>query len=156
MPMRAGVFDQFAHQAIRGSGTDVIYRYRDGSKTILSVILYPMKGEGESVGSETDRVRQEGSLFAQVLAYQASRGMLQSARVMSQRMDPVAAGSTWIPTHVTVATTTRAGETAYEFQYLHAIRGNFVKVRATVSESAWPRSDLAAFDSSVVVSLAAR
>ena len=156
LPAHIGVFEQFAHEGIRGSDTDIIYRYRDGSKTVLSVILYPVKaGENGAATDAAGSVRQEGLLFGQVLAYQASHGMIESSRLLSQRDDSIAVGASWIPTHVTVATTTRRGAMSYEIQYLHAIRGDFVKMRVTVPESLWPRNDLAAFDSALVVALAA-
>ena len=157
MPARLGVFAQSAHEAIRGTDTEVIYRYRGGSTTILSVIVYPLQHGGSDVtGDAAQRLQHEGPLFAQTLAYQASRGAIESWRLLSQRTDSIAAGESWIPTHVTIATSTRKGQTSYELQFLHTIRGNYVKVRVSVQEQSWPRSDLAAFDSSLVAALAAR
>jgi hypothetical protein len=156
MPQRINGFALTAHEHVRGSATDVIYRYRDSSVANVSVIMYPVEYSGnEFTGSAGDRVDHEGSLFAQVLPIQQSRGMLESFRLLSQQRDSIASGRSWIPGHTTIATTVRRGETSYELQFLHVIQGDYVKVRISVPEQPWPRRDLAAFDSVLVTTLAA-
>jgi hypothetical protein len=156
MPQRVGGFALTAHDRVRGSATDVIYRYRDSSVANVSVIMYPVEYSGnEFTGSTRDRVDREGSLFAQVLPIQQSRGMLDSFQLLSQQQDSVPTERSWIPGHTTIATTVRKGEKSYELQFLHVIQGDYVKVRISVPEQPWPRHDLVVFDSLLVSKLAA-
>lgn len=157
MPARVGAFALNAHERIAGTSSDAIYRYRDSVSTNLSVILYSTSYAGsDATGSPRNRVDHEGSLFAMTLPIQQNRRAIESWRLLSQRSDSMLVAGTWIPGHVTVASTTRMGRASYELQFLHIVQGNYVKVRISVPEQGWPRNDLAAFDSALVTSLASR
>jgi hypothetical protein len=145
-----------AHDRVRGSATDVIYRFRDSSVANVSMTMYPGEYSGnEFTASPRDRVAREGSLFAQVLPIQQSRGILDSFQLLSQQRDSTPTERSWIPGHTTIATTVRKGEKSYDLQFLHVIQGDYVKVRISVPEQPWPGHDVVAFDAVLVTTLAA-
>jgi hypothetical protein len=157
MPEKVGPFSRVAREVMRGGGGDMIFRFRDTSAVNLSVIVYPVRRTGdEGVLSSDARVRHEGALFAETLPVMKDRRWIESFQIILQRPDSLIVDQTVIPGFVTAASTRQRGRAYYELQFLHLIRGDYVKVRATVPEPLWPREDLAAFDSSLIRILAHR
>jgi hypothetical protein len=155
MPAQIDAFHR-TEREVMTNAVGMIFRFRDTSSAILSVILYPATASDRgTVGTARARVDGEGRAFLEVLPLQVRRGVYESFEPLLARADSLSTGG-GVPGYTVTARVRRRGRTYYELQHVHLIGGDFVKVRATVAEPGWPRPDLEHFDSTLVTALTHR
>lgn len=126
-----------------------LFRFRDTSSVHLTVILYPVDSAARALRDATPGGRQVGlDNGAQV-----RRGVYTSYRLMASRPDTVATAPGLMPGHTGTAAVLFRGRPVVEYQRLFLIDTTFVKVRATIPETSWPRRDVDSAITAIVASL---
>jgi hypothetical protein len=146
IPSEIGAFKLTERTAVRGLATDSIFRYRDGSRTILSVIIYNVP-DGVRVDADSQKwTAREGDKFKRVQDLYVSRGQLAAYTVAFSDTTRFPAAGHNILEH-SIATPVRFpnGAIAVELQYLYLIGGKFIKVRATIPQAGWEQTNVPSF-----------
>ena len=132
--------------AATGAPADSLFRFSDGSPTILSVFVYNVAAEVKVDADSQKWTPREGEKFKTVQEIQRSRGRIAAFTVALSDTARFAAGARSILEHsIAVPTRFPNGVIAVEFQYLYLIDGKFVKVRATVPEQGWQKTNVPSF-----------
>lgn len=131
---------------LRGAPADSAFRFRDGSRTILSVFIYDVDA-GAKVGDDPNEwTVREGAKFDVVQQMRANAGAISAYAPVFSDTTRFAVGTRDILEHaVTLTTRFRNGTVAVEMQYLYLIDGKFVKVRGTMPDAGWQQSRVPAF-----------
>ncbi len=125
-------------------GGGQLYRFTDGTGVQLTVFVYPVPADVQQ-GDSANWVLVEGAKFEQVLPIQVQRGRYDTYEMAFAQPEPVVSEGHTIPVHVAAART-RSGESiSMQLQYLYLIRGQFLKVRATLPGDSWQRAPVPTF-----------
>ena len=125
-------------------GGGQLYRFSDETPVQLTVFLYAIPSDVQQ-GDSTNWVLLEGAKFEQVLPIQVERGRYDTYQMAFAQPEPVVSEGDTIPGHVAAAGT-RSGQTiSMQLQYLYLIRGQFLKVRATLPGDSWQRAPVPRF-----------
>lgn len=146
IPAEIGAFRLTERTAVRGAPTDSLFRFSDGSRTILSVIIYDV---GADVKVDTDSQKwtaREGEKFKEIQDIRVKRGQLAAYVLSFSDTTRFAVGDRSMLEHA-IGTPIRLpnGAIAVDLQYIYLIGGKFVKVRATVPEPGWQQSEVTSF-----------
>ncbi|CAN5892232.1 hypothetical protein BH11GEM2_BH11GEM2_00960 [soil metagenome] len=155
MPDKVGAFKVTERMGIRGFPTDSLFRFRDSSKTNLSVIIYDIPAdvrvdsdsqkwtlrEGEKFKAVQDVLKSRGQIAAYTLAFSDTIRFTVDARGI---LEHSIAGSVRFPN----------GAIAVELQYLYLIGGKFVKVRGTIPAQGWQQTRAPSFARELAVRMA--
>lgn len=146
IPAELGAFKLTERTAINGIPTDSLYRFRDSTRTNVSVIIYNVSPDAMQGADPQQWTSREGEKFRAVQAAQRERGKIADYVVAFSDTARLSVGSGSILEH-SIASPTRFpnGNIAVEMQYLYLIDGKFVKVRATVPEQGWQRTGVPSF-----------
>lgn len=157
IPAEIGAFRLAERTAVRGLPTDSLFRFRDGSQTILSVIVYDVAADVRVDADSQKWTAREGEKFKAVQDVRASRGQIAAYEVAFSDTTRFAAGDRTILEH-SIAAPVRFpnGAIAVELQYLYLIDGKFVKVRATVPEKGWEETQVPGFARELALRMARR
>lgn len=128
------------------------FRYGDGSRTRVSVFVYPADS-AIAVAEPRQTVAQEGPLFAESLPVGVQRGRYDAYNVAFAHADSLEVDGQLVFGHVTAAPTKTAGRVNVEFQYLYLVGTRFVKVRATVPAAGWQDTDVPLFAKELAATL---
>ena len=154
VPRQIGRFALVQRSPLTAPGTGTIYRFRDSTAINLSAIVYDLTDEEVARNSTASaRVKAEGEKFLEILPIQVRRGVYDTYHVLLVRPDSVVIGRVTAPGVIATASVEQRGQTGYELQYLYLIDRTFVKIRASVPASAWPRTDLDSFATELVMAL---
>jgi hypothetical protein len=132
----------------------VAYRFTNGSRTRVTVFVYPVPADVRVSESPQDWVTREGEKFPQTFPMGVERGWYEDYRLAFARPDPLTVDTLVIPGYVVAAATRARGEVRVELEYLYLVRDTFTKVRATVPEQGWERTDVPVFAKDLAASLA--
>ena len=146
MPDEIGAFKLTERTTVRGLPSDSLYRFRDGSPTILTVIIYDV---GSDVRADPDSQKwtmREGEKFKAVQDIRVSRGQIRAYQLALSDTTRFSAGGQKLLEHA-IVTPIRFpnGTIAVDMQYLYLISGKFVKVRATLPEQGWQQTQVPSF-----------
>lgn len=126
---------------VEGHPRDRGFRYSDGSRTRVSVFVYPADS-AVAVAEPRRAVASEGPLFSESLPVGVQRGWYDAYNVAFAHADSLEVDGQLVFGHVTAAPTKSDGRVNVEFQYLYLVGTRFVKVRATVPAEGWRNTDV--------------
>jgi hypothetical protein len=146
IPAQIGAFKLTERAAVRGAPAESLFRYKDGSPTNLSVIIYDADTDGQNDADPQLRTFREGEKFKAVQDILMSRGQIVAHQLAFSDTTRFTAGASTILEH-SVAMPTRYpnGSVTVEMQYLYFIGGKFVKVRATIPAKGWEQAQVPQF-----------
>jgi hypothetical protein len=126
---------------VTGMPSDSLFRFSDGSRTTLTVIIYTISPDVKVDADSQKWTAREGDKFKEVQRIRASRGQIADfvvafADTSREKVPGFQVLEHWI------ASPTRYpnGAITIEMQFLYLIGGKFVKVRATVPEQGWQQT----------------
>src|SRR5688572_21370477 len=145
IPSQIGAFKLTERASVRGLPADSIFRFSDGSKTYVSVIVYDVTTdggdndtqkwvalEGEKFREAQDVRRKQGLIAAYVMGYSdTTRFMVGSRNLLEHK--------------IAMPTRYPNGSITVEMQYLYLIDDKFVKVRGTIPEQGWQETRVPVF-----------
>lgn len=155
IPEQIGAFKLTQRATVRGLRTDSLFRYRDGSRTLLTVIIYDVPEDIRTHPDTQQWTHREGEKFKHVQEIQVRRGFLRGYQLAFSDTTRFTVGPRSFLQH-SVATPVRFanGAVAVEMQFLYLIDGKFVKVRGTVPEQGWQESRVPEFARELATTLA--
>lgn len=155
IPEQIGAFRLTQRSTVRGLRTDSLFRYRDGSRTLLTVIIYDVPADIRAHADTQQWTHREGEKFKLVQEIQVQRGFLRGYQLAFSDTTRFVVGARALVQH-SVATPVRfaSGAVAVEMQFLYLIDGRFVKVRATVPEQGWQDTKVPEFARELATTLA--
>ena len=155
IPAQIGAFRLTQRAVVGGLPTDSLFRYRDGSPTILTVIIYDVPGAIRVDADSQQWTRREGEKFRQIQDIQVQRGRIGAYEVAFSDTARFRVGPASLVEH-SIATPVRYpnGVIAVDMQYLYLIGGKFVKVRATIPGNGWEQTRVPAFARELATRLA--
>lgn len=155
MPAQIGPFKLTERDVVRAAPTDSIFRYRDGTRTILSVIVYDIPGEVKVEPDSQKWTAREGAKFKTIQDIRKSRGQISDYVLAVSDTARIIVGRLSLLEHF-IGTPVRYpnGAVAVDLQHLYLIDGKFVKVRATVPAEGWRESEATSFPRELARSLA--
>jgi len=146
IPSELGPFKLTERSVVRGAPSDSIFRFRDTTRTTLSVIVYDVSSDVKVDADSQKWTVREGEKFARVEEIQKQRGVLADYRVAESDSTRFTVDRLSILEHeIAVPARFANGQIAVEFQYLYLIAGRFLKVRATVPVDVWQTSEVPRF-----------
>jgi hypothetical protein len=132
--------------AVSTAPTDSLFRFSDGSRTILTVFIYDVDADVKSDPDPQKWTAAEGEKFKAVQDIRVSRGAISSYAEAFADTTRFAVGTHNILEHANaIATRYPNGSIAVDLQYLYLIGGKFVKVRATVPQAGWQQTKVPSF-----------
>ncbi len=146
IPAELGAFKLTERTAINGIPTDSLYRFRDSTRTNVSVIIYNVSPDAMQGADSQQWTPREGEKFKAVQAARREQGKVADYVLAFSDTARFSVGPTSILEH-SIAAPTRFpnGSIAVELQYLYLIGGKFVKVRATIPEPGWQQTRVPSF-----------
>lgn len=154
IPDAIGAFKLTERATIRGIPTDSIFRFRDGSPTILSLIIYEVPSDVK-VGDDPQKwTQREGEKFRTVQEIRQSRGQISAFQVAFSDTARIAGAQQILEHSIAVPTRMPNGAVAVEMQFLYLIGGKFIKVRGTIPEQGWEQTQVPAFARELALRLA--
>ncbi len=146
IPAQLGAFRLTERTTIRGLPTDSLFRFSDGSRTILTVIVYDVAADVRSGSDPQQWTAREGEKFKAVQDVRLSRGNIRGYELAYADTIRFTADAREILEHATAVTVRFPnGDIAIDMQYLYLIGGKFVKVRATIPERGWQQTRVPSF-----------
>jgi len=146
VPDSIGAFKLTERTVVRGAPKDSLYRYKDGSKTNLSVFIYDVPDDVKVDADSQKWVFREGEKFRQVEEIQKARGRIADFTVAFSDTVRFGVGTrSYLEHHIAGAAKYPNGAIEVEFQYMYLIGGKLLQVRATVPQAEWPRSRVPGF-----------
>ena len=154
IPDAIGAFKLTERATIRGIPTDSIFRFRDGSATILSLIIYEVPSDVK-VGDDPQKwTQREGEKFRAVQEIRQNRGQISAFQVAFSDTARIAGAQQILEHSIAVPTRMPNGAVAVEMQFLYLIGGKFIKVRGTIPEQGWEQTQVPAFARELALRLA--
>ena len=136
-------------------GGGQLYRFTDGTSALLTVFVYPIPTDVQQ-GDSANWVLLEGAKFEQVLPIQVERGRYDTYQMAFAEPEPVVSQGDTIRGHVAAAGTRSGQSISMQLQYLYLIKGQFVKVRATLPGDSWQQTPVPRFAHDLALSFYAR
>jgi hypothetical protein len=135
VPAQADSFKLTQRSAVTGMPNDSLFRFSDGTRALVSVIIYE-PGADVKVDPDSQKwTAREGEKFRQVQQIQKDRGRISDFTVALSDTVRFTAGGRRILEHmIVVPTRFPNGQIVLEMQYLYLIDGKFVKVRGSVPD----------------------
>ena len=157
IPSEIGAFKLTQRGVVQAAPFDSLFRYRDSTRTILTVIIYGLSDDVKIEADSQKWTAREGDKFRQVQEILKSRGRFADYIVAFSDTVRFAVGPMGILEH-SIATPVRYanGSVAVDMQYLYLIGGKFVKVRATVPQEIWEKEPIPQFARELALRLARR
>ena len=146
IPPEIGSFKMTARTTVRGLPTDSLFRFRDSSRTILTVIVYDVAEDVMIEGDSQKWTAREGEKFKEVQDIRVRRGQIAAYVLSVSDTTRFSVGERSLLEHFVAAPVRFPnGAISVEMQYLYLIGGKFVKVRATIPEQGWQQSRVPSF-----------
>jgi hypothetical protein len=124
---------------------DSIYRYSDGTASIVSVFRYDVPEDVKVVADSQAWIAREGEKFAQVQDAFVEQGKIESFRVVYSGMNELDMDGAVIGEHAIAIAVRARGAARMDFQYLYLVDGRFLKVRATFPGELWKAGEMPSF-----------
>ena len=155
IPAEIGAFKLTERAAVSSGPTDSLFRFSDGSRTILTVFVYDATADVKSDADPQKWTAAEGEKFKAVQDIRVSRGAISSYAVAFSDTTRFAVGTHNILEHaIAIPIRFPNGSIAVDMQYLYLIDGKFVKVRATIPQAGWQQTKVPSFAREVARRLA--
>jgi hypothetical protein len=144
IPSQIGQFKLTERMTVRGMA-DSIYRFSDGSKTNLSVIVFDVTIDGGD--NDTQKwVALEGNKFQEAQEIRRNRGLIAAYVLAYSDTTRFLVGSRNLLEHnIAMPTRYPNGAITVEMQYLYLIDNKFVKVRGSIPEPGWQQTRVPSF-----------
>lgn len=130
-----------------------LYRFNDGSATYITVFLYPVPADVKVATDSAQWVVTEGEKWARVLPIFVQRGRYDAFEMAFANPEPVVVELDTIPGFAAAAVTRSTGAVSVQLQYLYLVRGQFLKVRATLPQDEWQQAPVPLFAQDLVRAL---
>lgn len=155
IPAQIGAFKLTERAVVRAAPRDSLFRFSDGSRTILTVFVYDVTDDVKSDSDPQKWTAREGEKFKVVQDIRASRGSIASYALAFSDTTRFRAGAGQVLEH-SIATPIRFrnGDIAVDMQFLYLIDGKFLKVRATIPEAGWEQTRVPAFARELAIRMA--
>jgi hypothetical protein len=155
IPSEIGAFKLTERGIVRGLPTDSLFRFSDGSRTILTVIIYDVAADVKVDADSQKWTPREGEKFKLVQAIRRDRGQLSDFTLAFSDTTRFAVGARHVLEHA-IAMPTRypSGMITVEMQYLYLIGGKFLKVRATIPQQGWEETKVPSFARELAIRMA--
>ena len=155
IPAEIGAFKLTERAIVRGLPTDSLFRFSDGSRTILTVIIYNVSADLRVDADSQKWTAREGEKFKLVQAIRRDRGQLSDFTLAFSDTTRFVVGARQILEHaIAIPTRYPNGAITVEMQYLYLIGGKFVKVRATIPQQGWEETKVPAFARELAIRMA--
>ena len=157
IPEKIGAFELTERTVVTDVPSDSVFRFRDGSRTTLTVIVYSVGDDVRAEGDPQLWAATEGAKFEELQPIRVSRGQIAAYAEAVSDTNWFSVGPDRLLEHFTmVPVRFRNGTVAVDMQYLYMIWGKFVKVRATVPAEGWKESNVPSFARELARRLAGR
>jgi hypothetical protein len=141
IPDSVGSYKLTQRAVVRGAPTDSLFRFSDGSRTIVTVLIYPISGDAKVGADSAKWLVHEGETFKVVQQIRRQRGEISDFSEPVSDTTRMAIGGREVLEHALVIPTRYAnGAVTVEYQMLYVIDGKFLKVRATVPADDFQKS----------------
>lgn len=130
-----------------------LYRFRDSTKAYITVFVYPVPDDVKQSPDSAQWVATEGHKFAAILPILVQRGQFDTYEMAFENPDTVVAGNHPVVGFRAVAVTRARGRVEVQYEFLHLVRGEFVKVRATVPQEDWEQAPIIPFAHDLVAAM---
>jgi hypothetical protein len=130
-------------------GGGKLYRFNDGSAAYITVFVYPVPPDVKVATDSAQWVVIEGEKFARVLPIFVQRGRYDAFEMAFANPEPVVVELDTIPGFAAAVTRSK-GEVSVQLQYLYLVRGQFLKVRATLPQDQWQQAPVPLFAQDLV------
>ena len=155
IPAEIGDFKLTERSVVRGLPTDSLFRYRDSSRSILTVIIYDVPAEVRVDADSQQWTYREGERFKLIQDIQRQRGRLRDYELaFSDTLRLQVGAQSFVQHAIATRGTYASGAKAVDMQYLYLIGGKFVKVRATIPGQEWQQTQIPTFARELAVRLA--
>lgn len=133
IPDSVGTYKLTQRGVVRGAPNDSLFRFSDGSRTYVTVLVYDISS-GSKVNSDSLKwVVHEGETFKIVQQIRRQRGEISDFSEPVSDTTRMTIGGREVLEHAVIVPTRYAnGNVTVEYQMLYLIDGKFFKVRATV------------------------
>lgn len=145
IPSQVGHYRLTRVEAVKYLPADTLYRFTDGSASILTVIRYSIPEDVKIDADSQVWTTREGEKFERIQQVLLGRGSIESYRTFLSHAQSVELADTRLMEHATVLATRRQGTSTMDFQYLYLVGGRFLKVRGTFFGEQWQTSEFPAF-----------
>jgi hypothetical protein len=132
-------------QLLPETSRDSIFRYSDGTASIVSVFRYDVPEDVKVVVDSQAWIAREGEKFAQVQDAFVEQGKIESYRVAFSGTNELAVDGAVLGEHSIAIAVKARGAVRMDFQYLYLIDGRFLKVRATFPGELWKTGEMPNF-----------
>ena len=155
VPTEIGAFKLTERTAVTGAPSDSLFRFSDGSRTILSVFIYDVADDVKSDPDPQKWTVYEGNKFEAVQKIRVRRGDIASYVLAFSDTTRFPAGAdTILENFIAMPVRQRNGAVTVDMQFLYLIDGKFVKVRATIPEAGWEQTEVPSFARELAVRMA--
>lgn len=155
VPAQVGAFRLTERAAVTGASTDSLYRFRDSSRTNLTVFIYDIAPDVRVEADSQKWTAREGGKFKEIQDIRVARGQIAAYVLAFSDTTRISVGEHNLLEHRT-ATPVRfpSGAVAVDMQFLYLVGGKFVKVRATIPEQGWEQTPVPSFARELALRLA--
>ncbi|MEX1186227.1 MAG: hypothetical protein WEA80_06530 [Gemmatimonadaceae bacterium] len=155
VPAQVGEFKLTERAAVGGAPADSLYRFRDSSRTNLTVFIYEIAADVRVEADSQQWTAREGGKFKEIQDIRVARGQIAEYVLAFSDTTRIAVGEHNILEH-RMATPVRfpSGAVAVDMQFLYLVGGKFIKVRATIPEQGWEQTRVPSFARELALRLA--
>jgi hypothetical protein len=132
------------------------YRFRDTSAARVTVFVYPIPSDVQNGADSSQWVSNEVAKFSQVLPIGVQRGWYDDYKLAFTDSQPLVVGTVTVPGYLAAAATRKNAVLSVELEFLYLVRGQFLKIRATVPEAGWQQTTVAVFAKDLVNAIVSR
>jgi hypothetical protein len=145
IPAELGRYKLIDRHGVEGAAGDSAYRFTDGSATHVTVFVYAIPRDVQVSPDSQSWTTLEGKKFQEVQPLLVERGMIGAYQLAFANNNDLTIGNRTVNEHATAIVIRSRGQVAVDFQYLYLVAGRFLKVRATVPQKGWEKTDVPTF-----------
>jgi hypothetical protein len=141
IPDLVGSYKLTQRGVVRGAPTDSLFRFSDGSRTIVTVLVYDISSDVKVDPDSQKWTFREGEKFKLVQQIRRDRGDISEFTEPVSDSTRMTIGSRQLLEHaIVIPTRYNNGAVTVEYQILYLIDGKFLKVRGTVAADDFGKS----------------
>jgi hypothetical protein len=142
MPAHVGRYSLGETRVFDDPSQGTVYRYSAGDRTRISVFVYPISADIRVGDDPQAWVTKEGEKFAATFPIGVQRGWYEDFKAAYAGAAPLDTAGKKIPGFSAAVAARERGEVVIEMEYLYLVRGQLLKVRASVPGDAWEQTDV--------------
>ena len=146
IPDSVGSYRLTQRSVVRGVPTDSLFRFSNGSRTIVTVLVYDISSDVKVEPDSQKWTFREGEKFKLVQQIRRDRGDISEFTEPLSDSTRMTIGSRQLLEHsIVIPTRYNNGAVTVEYQILYLIDGKFLKVRATIAADDFRKSTVREF-----------